>query len=173
MNPIHPHPVTIKAGTALPQPGDIGELVNSLHEAQSGQRRTVAAVAARAMEEMVELCLSAGLDSGSILSCVADALANQAMKQGHAQRCTVYPSEIRADQSPGGLVGQVADVRLLLKDLVFVAKVQGQPEAAENNLMQALRRAKLDGDLYLDRQGTMRRRKSHVNGQIQSAGTVP
>ena len=160
-----PNITTIPDGTWLPQPSDIGELVDSLNQADSSPRRTVAAVAARAMEEMVELCLSAGLNSGDILSSVADTLANQAMKQGYAQGYTVYPSEICADKTRRGLVGELADVRLLLKDLEYVAKVQGEPDTAEKNVLQELQQAKLDGTLYLDMQGTMRRRKPHVNGQ--------
>lgn len=163
MNPRQPTMGSSTAVTLLPQPSDIGELVDSLHDANSGPRRTVSAVAARAMEEMVELCLSAGLDSGGILATVVDALANQAMKQGYVQSRTVYPSEIFADKSPRALVSEMADVRLLLKDLEYVAMVQDQPDGAEKNVMQALQQAKLDGVLYLDRQGTMRRRKPHAN----------
>ena len=148
--------------TGLPEPADIGRLVDSLGETPGGHRRKVADVAARALEEMVELCLATGLNSGAILSTVADALANQAIKQGHHQMRTVFPSEIAADTGPLEVAAEVADVRLTLKDLVWVAGNERVANAKERNIIPELLKARDAGDLYLDRAGTLRRRKAHV-----------
>ncbi len=154
-----------------PEASDIGKLVDSLDEPSMIRTRDVTAVAARAMEEMVELCLAAGLNSGAIMSAVVDALANQAIKQSHEFKRTVYPSEIDADTSIQELAGEVADVRLLLKDLLWVCGAEAEAHQAELRLMTKLLAAKTAGELYLDHSGTMRRKKAHVLGGQSPAGT--
>lgn len=90
---------------------DVGSFVDSV----AGTIRSPAAVAGRALEEMVELCLAASLTSGQIMEHVADALHNQALKATVGAGITVFPSQLQA--SPHELAEECADVSLVLKDL--------------------------------------------------------
>jgi NTP pyrophosphatase (non-canonical NTP hydrolase) len=96
---------------------DVGSFVDSV----AGTIRSPAAVAGRALEEMVELCLAASLTSGQIMEHVADALHNQALKATVGAGITVFPSQLQA--SPHELAEECADVSLVLKDLCHVAKI--------------------------------------------------
>jgi NTP pyrophosphatase (non-canonical NTP hydrolase) len=95
-------------------------------------QRTPQAVAGRLIEETVELALVVGVKSGKIFDHVADSLANQAIKASMSNRHTMFPSQLNDDYvapTEGtdavvlhdiNIAGEVADVRLVLKDLLHV-----------------------------------------------------
>lgn len=105
------------AGFPRITPEIIGRFVDSI----AGKKRTASAVAGRLLEETVELGLATGLTPGQIMSHVADALHNQALKASAEAGRTVFPSQLVADASE--VAEECADVGLILKDLCHVAKV--------------------------------------------------
>lgn len=145
----------------VPTPGDIGQLVDRIPNLRD-TTRTPAAVAGRALGEMVELCLAAGMDSGAIFAQVADGLANKALKASASCGVTIFPSELPKSSSRTEIACETADVRLALKDLTYVSQTQLLADSAERECMASLLAAERTGNLYLDTMGTMRRRKAHV-----------
>lgn len=107
-----------------PSPLIVGSFVDSV----AGQARTPAAVAGRALEEMVELASAAGLSAGEILGHVMDSLHNQALKATSAAGKTVFPSELAGN--PAELAEECADIRIVLKDLCHVAEIDPDPVEA-------------------------------------------
>jgi len=99
----------------------VGNFVDSI----AGKVRTPAAVAGRALEEMVELASAAGLSAGEIMGHVMDSLHNQALKATVVAGKTVFPSELAGSQAE--LAEECADVRIVIKDLCHVAGIDPDP----------------------------------------------
>lgn len=111
-----------------PTPAIVGDFVDSI----AGKVRTPAAVAGRALEEMVELASAAGLTAGEIMGHVIDSLHNQALKATGVAGKTVFPSELTGSRAE--LAEECADVRIVIKDLCHVAGIDPDPvEAAKWN----------------------------------------
>lgn len=98
---------------------EIGTFIDQV----AGQKRKPSDVAGRLIEEVTELCLSAGLTAGDIMAHVVDALHNQALKASK-DGDTVFPSALhtQSDQDDG-IPGECADVSIVLKDFCHVAQV--------------------------------------------------
>lgn len=107
-----------------PTPTTIGRFVDEI----AGKTRTPAAVAGRALEEMVELASAAGLSASEILAHVSDSLHNQALKASSATGKTVFPSQVQGN--PAEMAEECADVRILIKDLCYVAGIDPDPVEA-------------------------------------------
>lgn len=108
-------------------PQTVGEFVDSISGAAGVTRRTPQAVAGRLMEEVVELCLAAGLNPDKIMSHVMDSLHNQCVK---AQRAchepapsVVYPSRMFVRLDREELAEEMADCSLVMKDLAYLTGI--------------------------------------------------
>jgi len=99
---------------------EVGLFVDHVWANSSQPYRSKAAVAHRALEEMVEVCLAAGVSPGGIYTAVTDSLANQALKQSKKDGRTVYPSQLSAEVDIKELREEIADVRLVLLDLQYL-----------------------------------------------------
>jgi hypothetical protein len=141
------------------KPSDVGLFIDSVNtKFPAIPRRRPQAIAMRALEECVELCLATGAHPGAILLVVGDSLANQAMKASQARGTTVFPSEVEEEWDSKEVGGEIADVLLCLRDLEYVANVDGEFHAHRKfNLLRAA-----EPDLYMSPSGTVRKRKSHV-----------
>lgn len=138
-----------------PTPQEVGRFIDGV----AGKVRTPAVVAGRALEEMVELVLAAGLSPGEIMGHVIDSLHNQALKATSVSARTVFPSELVADrQDHAELAEECADVCILIKDLCYVAGIDLDPvEAAK---WQAFTRK----DFRVTSKGTVYAVKPHIKG---------
>lgn len=131
---------------------DIGAFVDSV----AGKVRTPASVSGRLLEEVVELCLAAGLNAGQVMAHVADALHNQSLKASKGADRTVFPSQLAGDSSE--LAEECADVGLLLKDLCWVSKIDQDAEEVKKHeqFIKKTFRVSSNGTIYAV--------KSHVLG---------
>jgi hypothetical protein len=142
-----------------PTPRDVGEFIEQLHNANPHRvaRPSAGAVAARCLDEMVEVCLAAGLSAGDIYAAVGDSLANQASKVSHARGATCVPSNVRGD--PAELGEEIAGTCLVLKHLAFCCGVDWDRAETEHW-------AKFTGiepsRFYTDAAGSLRVTKAHV-----------
>ncbi len=105
-------------------PSIIGGFVDSI----AGKSRTPQALAGRLLEEMIELCMATGLSHGDIMMHVTDAMHNQALKDSRKQGKTVFPSAHVSEFSKEEVAEEIADVGLVLKDLVYVTGVNQNAE---------------------------------------------
>lgn len=115
------------------------EMIGSFVDAAAGTSRSVASVAGRLIEEVVELGLAAGLPSSEIMNRVMDSLTKQAAKQSRASGLQVLPSDIKSDISDLG--GECGDVALILKDVCHVAGIDLDVE--ESTKFNKLKGAKI------------------------------
>lgn len=102
------------------QPAEIGSLVDWITQ---NSRRSPVKVARRVLEECVEMCLAAGTTPQEILTGVSDSLHNQALKASATDNVTVFPSQIKAIFSRRELTKEMADVQLVLADLMYVSGI--------------------------------------------------
>jgi NTP pyrophosphatase (non-canonical NTP hydrolase) len=138
---------------------DIGLFIDSVGTRfEHIERRTPASVAARMLEECVELCLATGVHPGGILLVVGDSLANQALKASHETGNTVFPSEVSEEYDPKEVAGEAADVLLCIRDLEWVAKIDADFQAHKkfDRLRSNERMLVMTGN------GTIRKQKPHV-----------
>lgn len=98
------------------------EEVGSFIDKQAGKNRDSKTIAKRLLEETVELCRAAGIESGDIFMTVTDALHNQALKSSYTKDETIFPS-IDGKGISGDLTDEVADVSIVLKDLIWISKI--------------------------------------------------
>lgn len=101
-------------------PVEIGSLVDWITQ---NSRRSPVKVARRVLEECVEMCLAAGTTPQEILTGVSDSLHNQALKASATDNVTVFPSQIKAIFSRRELIKEIADVYLVLADLMYVSGI--------------------------------------------------
>lgn len=142
-------------------PEMIGTFVDSVPGAitEAGRVRTTQGLAARALDEMVELALAAGLSPGEILCAVGDSLHNQALKASRKQGRTVFPSELTQDPCPEEMASELAGTITVLKDFAYVGRINVPlAEAAHWNSLNARPRAAF----YADSRGTLRLSKPHI-----------
>jgi hypothetical protein len=140
------------------RPDDIGLFVDFIGTRFDVPRRTPQAIAMRALEECVELCLATGAHPGAIHLVVGDSLANQALKASRVTGKTVFPSEVSEEYDAKEVGGEAADVLLCLRDLEYVAGVDVEHHAHRKfNLLRAAQ-----DELYMSPSGTVRKRKPHV-----------
>jgi hypothetical protein len=141
------------------RPSNVGVFIDSVNVNYPDiPRRTPGAIALRALEECVELCLTTGNNTAVIMAVIVDALANQAMKATLDSDRTVFPSELYEEWNSKEVGGEVADVMLCLRDLEYVANVDG--EFHMHRKLELLRAVK--DDLYMSPAGTIRKRKAHI-----------
>jgi phosphoribosyl-ATP pyrophosphohydrolase len=106
----------------------VDEIGNFVDLIADNKRRHPEIVARRALEEMVELCLAAGASSATILNGVADAMYNQCLK---IKERTVFPSQFRTTFDRKDVTEELADVRLVLLDLMHVSSVTEKSVGAQ------------------------------------------
>lgn len=145
----------------VPQSQDVdrylGELLQSMTPPQP--QPGITAIALRALDEMVEVCLAAEAIPADILSVVMDALANQALKASERQGRTIFPSELRETLEPRELGAEMAGTIAVLKHLAGRVGIDLPAAEAEHWIgLQAIPRERF----YTDKRGTLRQRKSHV-----------
>jgi len=116
-------------GSKMVTQEDIGSFVDSI----AGKVRTPSAVAGRLLEEVVELCLAAGMKSGDIYGHVTDALHNQCLKESERTGKTIFPSQLvakfaSAEDQFKEMAEESADVGLVHKDFCHVAHINQEHE---------------------------------------------
>lgn len=135
------------------------QVVGAFIDSVAGPQRTPAAVAARLLEEVVELCLAAGCDAGTIFAHVADSLHNQCLKAGERMGRTVFPTRI--DAADAAEIGpEAADVSVLLKDLCHVARID------LTTYEQAKWAAFTKKEFWVSPAGTIYAVKPHIKDQL-------
>lgn len=138
-------------GCWVPQDGAVtSQIIGNFVDSVAGNTRTPSAVAGRLLEEVVELCLAAGLSGGDIQMHVTDALHNQSLKASAKANKTVFPSKLAPCFNPEDLSEEIADVGIVLKDLVYVC--DANQNAAEvdkwNKFTRKNFRVSPEGTLY-------------------------
>jgi hypothetical protein len=101
----------------------IGTFVDKISSEAGVPQRTAPAVAGRLIEEVVELCLAAGLGPDKIMSHVMDSIHNQVGKAGRRAGRVIYPSQYKEDATIEELGEEMADCSLVLKDLAYITGV--------------------------------------------------
>lgn len=96
-------------------PIDIGTMVDIIAH---NSRRAPTRVAQRVLEECVELCLATGMTAAQIYNGVADSIHNQCVKASTLR--TVFPSQYQEIYDRPSIIKEIADVRLVLLDLMHV-----------------------------------------------------
>lgn len=142
-------------------PEMIGRFVDSVPGAvtASGRVRTTKDLVARALDEMVELALAAGLSPGEIHCAVGDSLHNQALKASRKQGMTVFPSELTQHPCPVEMASELAGTMSVLKDFAYVGRIDlPLAETVHWNTLHARPRAAF----YADARGTIRLSKPHI-----------
>lgn len=150
-------------------PEEIGTLVDRITQnANRGKPRSAARIACRVLEECVEMCLAAGTTPQAILSGVADSLHNQALKASATGGPTVFPSQIQTPHDRTELTGEIADVHLVLADLMYVSGISTRDVlAAERRKFEKL--SSPDAQFATDADGhTFYMRKPHVKDNTPS-----
>lgn len=108
-------------------PDEIGTLVDrTTQNVSQGKPRSAARIARRVLEECVEMCLEAGANAQEIMGSVSDSLHNQALKLSAESAVTVFPSQIESSFSHSPLIKEIADVKLVLADLLYVSRISTQ-----------------------------------------------
>lgn len=124
-----------------------------------GRVRTPRALAARALDEMVELALAAGMSPGDIYAAVGDSLHNQALKASRTRGCTVFPSELAQAPNCSEMASELAGTMTVLKDFAFVGGIDlPRAEHAHWTALNTHPRS----EYYADSVGTLRLSKPHV-----------
>lgn len=130
---------------------EVGEFVDSV----AGKVRTPRDVIARLIEEAAELGLAAGMSPADILIHVTDSIHNQCLKES-SETCTVFPSKMEVQYDHDAVAEEMADVRLVLKDLEYVSQVN-------LTVAVATKWAKFTKkDFYVADSGVIYARKPHV-----------
>lgn len=133
-------------------------------------RRTIPSVVGRALEECVELCLAAGVDTGAIYSHVTDSLYNQYVKHSKAQGRLIYPSTLVSPNPAlylNNIAEESADVIIRLMDVAHVANVD-IPAAYERKLHEF--EYKVDsGAFYTDDRGNLYVHKPHLDVEKENS----
>jgi hypothetical protein len=109
-------PITRLVKQSVPTVLEVGRFVDKIAR---NNRRNPQRIAQRALEEMVEVCFSTGLEVGQIYASVSDAIHNQCLKQSAFWSRTVFPSQFRDRYDPNEVQKEVADLRLVLLDLLY------------------------------------------------------
>ena len=101
-------------------PSEIGTLVDKI---AGNAHRSPAKVARRVLDECVEMCLEAGTTPHEILVGVTDSLHNQAIKLSADSAVTLFPSQLQRCGTKVALTKEIADVHLVLADLLYVSEI--------------------------------------------------
>lgn len=134
---------------------EIGQFVDAVAK----RPREPKAVVGRLLEEVVELGLEAGLDAQEILGHVVDSLHAQCLKMEQAFNHTVFPTYLLKHEGvTENFLGEIVDVSLLLKDLIYVSGVK--LSEAEREKFESLKKK----EFYVSEKGTIYTKKSHVKG---------
>lgn len=88
-------------------------------------------VSTRVLEEVVELVLATGATTQMVYSAVADSIHNQALKLAAFSGRTVFPSQVAYTFNILEVQREIADVRLVLLDLMWVTKTSENRVASE------------------------------------------
>lgn len=138
-------------------PEEIGALVDRI---ASNTDRSAARVSLRLLEECVELCLASGASGREIMASLSDALYNQALKVTATSTVTVFPSQLLCSSDKAEMSKELADVRLVMADLMYVSTVD---EASVTKEERAKFRKLTDPTAEFATDGhTFYLRKSHI-----------
>lgn len=127
------------------------KIVGKFVDSKGGVKRKAKAVTGRLIEEVVELALSCGLTTGEIFGHVADSLHNQSLKASTEK--TIAPS--RLTDSIENVVGEIADVSIITKDLAYVLKVD-LPSAEQAKWNEFIKK-----DFHVTESGLIYAKKPH------------
>lgn len=131
-------------------PQIIGEFVDRVSAQQvEATYRTPEAVSGRFLEEAVELCLATGMSPVKLMAHVMDAIHNQCGKAGRREGRVIYPSYYHQAPDPQEIAEEMADCRLLLKDLEYITGLDVDAAEAEKWDKFTQRR------FYVSEQGTL------------------
>ena len=140
---------------------EIGKLADSV---KGSEKRTSISVAGRTMEEMVELCLAAGMTTGEIYEHVNDAIFNQFLKSSRTRGDIHYPSEpmmdVDLEHRTDLIADEIADVSIMLQDLAHVSNVNIDHAVAFKT--QIFKDKIESGQFYANSSGNLYVRKPHM-----------
>jgi hypothetical protein len=141
-----------------------GPWIDHVTDTTADEPRDLQTVMGRALEEMVEGCLSAGLTYGKIMGHVADAWHNQCLKESRKADRTVWPSQLQdTSGSIDELAGELADIRLTLVDVMWLARVsEARVQALMHKKYAKLKDAWSNGRLRITESKTFYLVKDHV-----------
>lgn len=125
------------------------------------EKRTVAGVAGRLLEEVVELCLAAGLTTEQIYGHATDSIYNQYVKVSKASGGILYPSSYRFQFNKEELAGEIGDVRVMLEDVAYRAGLSCD-FCYEDRKLAFYQKVK-DGRFYANEKGLLYVRKPHMD----------
>lgn len=125
------------------------------------EKRTVASVAGRLLEEVVELCLAAGLTTEQIYGHATDSIYNQYVKVSKASGGILYPSSYRFQFNKEELAGEIGDVRVMLEDVAYRAGLSCD-FCYEDRKLAFYQKVK-DGRFYANEKGLLYVRKPHMD----------
>lgn len=131
-------------------PNAIGEFVDRVSAQEpNAEYRTPEAVAGRFLEEAVELCLATGMTPVKLMAHVMDAIHNQCSKAGRRAERVIYPSYYTQPVDDVEIAEEMADCRLLLKDLEYITGLD--VDAAEQMKWDKFTKRRF----YVSEQGTL------------------
>lgn len=107
-----------------PTAWEVGQFINS-KTTNARRQRSPLDVTGRLINEVTELALIMGLSAGDIHAQVTDSLANQASKLSYEEDRTILPSKLPEEGSYTEALREIADVRMVLKDLVYSLSATG------------------------------------------------
>jgi NTP pyrophosphatase (non-canonical NTP hydrolase) len=142
-------------------PNIVGEAADKVPGAD---KRTVAGVVGRLLEEAVELALEAGLPTGEIYAHVTDSIYNQYVKASKVTGSIIYPST-KLDDDPWAfraeVAGEIGDVAVMLMDVAHRAGIDY--EAARQAKIQSFITKVDEGKFYANDKGLLYVRKPHMD----------
>lgn len=136
----------------------IGEATDTVLGAD---KRTVAGVAGRLLEEVVELCLAAGLSTEQIYGHATDSIYNQYVKLSKNSGAIQYPSAYKFQFSKEDLAGEIGDVRVMLEDVAHRAGLNADL-CFEDRKLAFFQKVK-EGRFYANNKGLLYVRKPHMD----------
>lgn len=125
------------------------------------EKRTVASVSGRLLEEVVELCLAAGLTTEQIYGHVTDSVYNQYVKVSKNSGAIQYPSSYKFTPNMAELAGEIGDVRVMLEDVAYRAGLDCN--GCFEDRKAAFFEKVSDGRFYANEKGLLYVRKPHMD----------
>jgi hypothetical protein len=102
-------------------PNQIGKLVDKITE---NNNRSPIVIFQRVIEEMLELGLELGASAEHMYQAINDSVHNQCLKHSKVVGHTVFPSQLPTRYSHSDVIKEMADIRLVMKDLMYVCCVR-------------------------------------------------
>jgi phosphoribosyl-ATP pyrophosphohydrolase len=111
-------------------PEQMGQEVDKI---TGNNKRDPQRIARRLLEECVELCIASGASVPQILSSIQDSIYNQSLKSSKNSGFTVFPSQLHYPTDMWELTKEIADVFLVMADLMYVAGIDTKSVITEEN----------------------------------------